>query len=164
MKEIQLLVLQNFPTFLSFVFSSQGLSLLLYHDFMTGKCLSCIHLQSLVFWNSIHQEVASDSFCFLCNCSWLLVFILYVFFMIFLGFNLYCWKGIHFSQNNFLIFVLLFLGLIFSFHFIPLQLLFCCLLAVFRGLIGSGSIPKTYEMCLDRTGIISPHLQCYSFW
>ena len=40
-----------------------------------------------------------------------------VFFMIFSGFNLYCWKGIHFSQNNFLIFLLLFQGLIFSFHF-----------------------------------------------
>ena len=35
--------------------------------------------QRLVFWNSIHQEVASDSFCFLINYSWLLVFILYVF-------------------------------------------------------------------------------------
>ena len=76
-----------------------------------------ISLQGLVFWNSIHLEVASDSFCFLINSSWLLVFILYVFFMIFSGFNLYCWKGIHFSQNNFLYFLLLFLGLIFNFHF-----------------------------------------------
>ena len=33
----------------------------------------------LVFWNSIHLEVASDSFCFLLYSSWLLVFILYVF-------------------------------------------------------------------------------------
>ena len=71
----------------------------------------------LVFWNSIHLEVASDSFCFLINSSWLLVFILYVFFMIFSGFYLYCWKGIHFSQNNFLIFLLLHIGLIFTFHF-----------------------------------------------
>merc|ERR1712204_164279 len=78
---------------------------------------SCIRLLGLVFWNSIHLEVASDSFCFLCNCSWLLVFALYVFFMIFSGFNLYCWKGIHFSWNNFLIFLLLILGLIFYFHF-----------------------------------------------
>ena len=30
----------------------------------------------LVFWNSIHLEVASDSFCFLLYSSWLLVFIL----------------------------------------------------------------------------------------
>ena len=53
--------------------------------------------QRLVFWNSIHQEVASDPFCFLINYSWLLVFILYVFSLFFSGFNLYCWKGIHFS-------------------------------------------------------------------
>ena len=55
--------------------------------------------QRLVFWNSIHQEVASDSFCFLINYSWLLVFILYVFSLFFSGFNLYWWKGksIHFS-------------------------------------------------------------------
>merc|ERR1712001_245794 len=33
------------------------------------------------------------------------------------GFNLYCWKGIHFSWSNFLIFLYLFVGLIFSFHF-----------------------------------------------
>merc|ERR1712153_153709 len=71
----------------------------------------------LTFWNSIHLEVASNPFCFLCNCSWLLVFVLCVFFMILSGFNLYCWKGIHFSWNNFLIFLLLFLGLIFCFHF-----------------------------------------------
>ena len=51
-------------------------------------------LQRLVFW---HQEVASDSFCFLINSPWLSVFILYFFFLFFSGFNLYCWKGIHFS-------------------------------------------------------------------
>ena len=37
-------------------------------------------LRELVFWNSIHLEVASDPFCLLINSSWLLVFILYVFF------------------------------------------------------------------------------------
>merc|ERR1712083_766427 len=84
---------------------------------MIGTSLSCIRLLGLVFWNSIHLEVASDPFCLLCNCPWLLVFVLYVFFMILLGFNLYCWKGIHFSWSNFLIFLLLFLGLIFTFHF-----------------------------------------------
>ena len=73
--------------------------------------------QRLVFWNSIHQEVASDSFCFLINYSWLLVFILYVFSLFFSGFNLYCWKGIHFSQNLDLIFLHLFFGLIIGFHF-----------------------------------------------
>merc|ERR1711920_910901 len=84
---------------------------------MIGTSLSCIRLLGLVFWNSIHLEVASNSFCLLCNCSWLLVFVLCLFFMIFLGFNLYCWKGIHFSWSNSLIFLLLFLGLIFTFHF-----------------------------------------------
>merc|ERR1711865_363718 len=73
--------------------------------------------QRLVFWNSIHQEVASDSFCFLINSPWLLVFILYVFFLFFSGFNLYCWKGIHFSWNLDLNFALLFFNLIISFHF-----------------------------------------------
>ena len=51
----------------------------------------------LVFWNSIHQEVASDSFCFLLYSSWLIVFILYVFEHYFSFINLYCWKGLHFS-------------------------------------------------------------------
>ena len=64
-----------------------------------------------------HQEVASDSFCFLINSSWLLAFILYVFSLFSSGFNLYWWKGIHFSQNLDLIFLHLFLGLIISFHF-----------------------------------------------
>eukprot|EP00415_Alexandrium_ostenfeldii_P000474 UN0474 len=51
----------------------------------------------LVFWNSIHLEVASDSFCFLLYSSWLLVFILYIFELFFSFINLYCWKGLHFS-------------------------------------------------------------------
>merc|ERR1711972_836161 len=72
---------------------------------------SCIRLLGLVFWNSIHLEVASNPFCLLCNCPWLLVFALWLFFMILSGFNLYCWKGIHFSWSNCL------LVLIFSFHF-----------------------------------------------
>merc|ERR1712040_920 len=33
------------------------------------------------------------------------------------GFNLNCWKGIHFSWSNSLIFLFLFFGLILSFHF-----------------------------------------------
>merc|ERR1712051_842275 len=59
----------------------------------------------LVFWNSIHLEVASNPFCLLCNCPWLLVFALCLFFMILSGFNLYCWKGIHFSWSNSLLFL-----------------------------------------------------------
>ena len=66
---------------------------------------------------SIHQEVASDSFSFLINSSWFIVFILEVFLLIFLGFNLYCWKTIHFSQNLDLIFLYLFLFFFISFHF-----------------------------------------------
>ena len=52
--------------------------------------------QLLYLGFSIHQEVASDSFCFLINSSWLLVFILFLFLHA-LGLNLYWWKGIHFS-------------------------------------------------------------------
>ena len=70
----------------------------------------------LCFSNSIHQEVASDSFCFLINSSWLLVFILFLFLHA-LGLNLYWWKGIHFSQNLDLIFLHLLFGFIISFHF-----------------------------------------------
>merc|ERR1711920_1202342 len=57
------------------------------------------------------------SFCLLINSPWLLVFALCVFFMIFSGFNLYCWKGIHFSWSNSCLLLLLHIGLIFAFHF-----------------------------------------------
>merc|ERR1712071_611912 len=80
------------------------------------SCLKTFHLR-LVFRNSIHQEVASGSFCFLINSSWLLVFILYIFSLFLSGFNLYCWKGIHFSWNLDLIFLHLFFMFIISFHF-----------------------------------------------
>merc|ERR1711935_156942 len=87
----------------------------------------------LVFW---HQEVASGSFCFLINSSWLLVFALLIFFLSLSFFNLCCWKGIYFSNvwscvcilyNNsnltsiksqlHLVFFCLFFGLVISFHF-----------------------------------------------
>merc|ERR1712050_197148 len=64
----------------------------------------------------IHLEVASNSFCFLINSPWLLVFALCLFFMVLSFINLYCWKGFHFSWSNFLFISLLFFGLIFSFH------------------------------------------------
>jgi len=73
-----------------------------------------LSLQRLVFW---HQEVASGPFCLLVNCPWLLIFALYLFFLSLSGFNLYCWKGIHFSWSLDLVFLYLFLGLIISFHF-----------------------------------------------
>merc|ERR1712027_254873 len=83
---------------------SQGISFLGFH-------------QRLVFWNSIHQEVASGPFCLLVNSPWPLVFILCVFFFFLSAFNLYCWKGVHFSWSLDLIFFLLFFGLITSLHF-----------------------------------------------
>merc|ERR1712232_1201146 len=73
-----------------------------------------VRFQRLVFW---HQEVASGPFCLLVNCPWLLVFALYVFFLSLSGFNLYCWKGIHFSWSLDLIFICLFFGLVISLHF-----------------------------------------------
>jgi len=68
---------------------------LFYYLYLISKSILYSHtIQRLVFW---HQEVASDSFCFLINSPWLSVFILIFFFLFFSGFNLYCWKGIHFS-------------------------------------------------------------------
>merc|ERR1712124_210728 len=67
--------------------------------------------------SAVHQEVASGPFCFLVNSPWLLVFVLLVFSLFFSGFNLYCWKGIHFSWSLDLIFLNLFFGLIISFSF-----------------------------------------------
>merc|ERR1712039_1160796 len=64
-----------------------------------------------------HLEVASGPFSLLINSPWLLIFALCVFFLSISGFSLNCWKGIHFSWNNFLIFPFLFFELILSFHF-----------------------------------------------
>merc|ERR1712066_475443 len=63
------------------------------------------------------QEVASGPFCLLVNSPWLLVFALFSFFFFLSGFNLYCWKGIHFSWSLDLVFLFLFLGFVISFHF-----------------------------------------------
>merc|ERR1711972_392739 len=60
---------------------------------------------------------ASGPFCLLVNSPWLLVFALCIFFLLLSGFNLYCWKGIHFSWSLDLIFLFLFIGLIISLHF-----------------------------------------------
>merc|ERR1711878_80087 len=84
--------------------ASQGISFLGFH-------------QRLVFWNSIHQEVASGPFCLLVNSPWPLVFVLCVFFFFLSAFNLYCWKGVHFSWSLDLNFLQLFFGLITSLHF-----------------------------------------------
>merc|ERR1712193_605463 len=63
-----------------------------------------------------HLEVASGPFCLLVNCPWLLVFALSYFFLSLLGFNLYCWKGLHFSWSNSLIFLCLFLIVLMGLH------------------------------------------------
>merc|ERR1712187_430222 len=60
---------------------------------------------------------ASGPFCLLLHSPWPLVFALCLF-ELFLSFvNLYCWKGLHFSWSNSLIFIFIIVGLIFSFHF-----------------------------------------------
>merc|ERR1712083_125578 len=70
----------------------------------------------LVFSSSIHLEVASGPFCFLINSPWLLVFALSYFSLSLSGFNLYCWKGLHFSWSNSLVFLCLFFIVFLSLH------------------------------------------------
>merc|ERR1712187_1109608 len=85
--------------------------------FLVFIFISEISAWRLVFWNSIHMEVASGPFCLLVHSPWPLVFALCVF-DLFLSFvNLFCWKGLHFSWSNSLLFIFIILGLIFSFHF-----------------------------------------------
>merc|ERR1712113_1041519 len=79
--------------------------------------ISEISAWRLVFWNSIHLEGASGPFCLLLHSPWPLVFALCLF-ELFLSFiNLYCWKGLHFSWSNSLIFIFIIVGLIFPFYF-----------------------------------------------
>merc|ERR1712224_815075 len=73
-------------------------------------------LLRLVFSSPIHLEVASGPFCLLVNSPWLLVFALSYFFLSLSGFNLYCWKGLHFSWSNSLVFLCLFLIALLSLH------------------------------------------------
>merc|ERR1712099_173479 len=80
------------------------------------RSLSSSSWLRLVFWKSIHLEVASGPFCLLVNSPWLLVFALCIFFLSLSGFNLYCWRGIHFSWSNSLIFLGCFFYLLSSFH------------------------------------------------
>merc|ERR1712232_1371943 len=64
-----------------------------------------------------HLEVASGPFCLLVNSPWLLVFALCLFFVFLSGFNLYCWKGNHFSWSLDPVFLCLFFGLVINLHF-----------------------------------------------
>merc|ERR1712151_212615 len=83
-------------------------------------CFICLVLYStllrLVFSSSIHLEVASGPFCLLVNSPWLLIFALSYVFLSLSGFNLYCWKGLHFSWSNSLVFFCLFLIVLLSLH------------------------------------------------
>merc|ERR1711976_687015 len=51
------------------------------------------------------------------NSPWLLIFILLVFSIFISAFNFYCWKGIHFSFSLDLVLLLIFFGLVITFHF-----------------------------------------------
>merc|ERR1711976_1094858 len=87
-----------------------------------GLLMAIIHIYNLyLFWVlsfvilfiwKLHQVLSV----FLLIVS-LLVFALCLFFFILSGFNLYCWKGIHFSWSYSFVLLLLFIGLIFAFHF-----------------------------------------------
>merc|ERR1712193_402212 len=81
---------------------------------MGGMVVCKFYLHYIIFW---HQEVASGPFCLLVNSPWLLVFALLIFFLFISAFNLYCWKGIHFSFSLDLLFLLFFFGLIICFHY-----------------------------------------------
>merc|ERR1712014_159429 len=56
-------------------------------------------------------------FCLLLHSPWPLGFALCLFELFLSLINLYCWKGLHFSWSNSLIFIFIIVGLIFSFHF-----------------------------------------------
>ena len=63
-----------------------------------------------------HHEIASGSFCLLVNSPWMLGFCLLLFCLSITFFNIYCWKGIHFSCV-YLYGVMLLLSVIISLHF-----------------------------------------------
>merc|ERR1712032_209560 len=94
-----------------------GVFFFLFPIWLLKEYLFLVFIRDLSFGILFIQEVASGPFCLLINSSWPLVFILCVFFLFFSGFNLYCWKGIHFSWSLDLNFLQLFFGLITSFHF-----------------------------------------------
>merc|ERR1712224_835580 len=105
--------------FISYIFSKLNFTIinLLTIGLHLFRGLSPRGSYRIIFWKSIHLEVASGPFCLLVNSPWLLVFALVIILLIFTGFNIYCWAGIQFSSSNFIIFVHLFFGFIFSFHF-----------------------------------------------
>merc|ERR1712017_46071 len=81
---------------------------------MVARFLVSRKSERVVLW---HQEVASFPFSFLVNSSWLLVFLFHMFYILFFGLHLKCWKGIYFSHYFYLLFNFLFLGLVINLHF-----------------------------------------------
>merc|ERR1712196_293297 len=82
------------------------LNIIFFHLFK--KQIFPLIIRLVLFIPTFHQEVASGPFCFLINSFWLLIFVLCVFSLSLSGFNLYCWKGIHFSWSLDFIFLCLF--------------------------------------------------------
>merc|ERR1712141_904185 len=76
--------------------------------------ISEISAWRLVFWNSIHMEVASGPFCFLVHSSWLLVFVLCVF-ELFFSFLL-CSFSFIFNSHFFFVVLEFFIFFIFIFY------------------------------------------------
>merc|ERR1712113_287784 len=71
----------------------------------------------MYFSFGISYPSSSNPFCLLIHSSWLLVLSLSILFMILSVFNLYLWKNIHFSWSNCIIFLLIYLLFIISFHY-----------------------------------------------
>merc|ERR1712117_883742 len=71
----------------------------------------------MYFSFGISYPSSSNPFCLLIHSPWLLVLSLSILFMILSVFNLYLWKNIHFSWSNSLIFLLIYILFIISFHY-----------------------------------------------
>merc|ERR1712113_1124417 len=71
----------------------------------------------MYFSFGISYPSSSNPFCLLIHSPWLLVLSLSILFMILSVFNLYLWKNIHFSWSNCIIFLLIYLLFIISFHY-----------------------------------------------
>merc|ERR1739848_305060 len=73
--------------------------------------------RKIVFWKSIHQEVAAGPFCLLVNSPWPIVFSCSLFLVMLSTITLYCWRATTFSWSNIFLLGFLFLSLIMSLHF-----------------------------------------------
>merc|ERR1712124_15618 len=73
--------------------------------------------EKIIFWKSIHQEVASGPFCLLVNSPWPVVFSCSLFLVMLSTISLYCWRGTTFSWSNIFLLCFLFGALVMSLHF-----------------------------------------------